>query len=1095
MKLLKLTLATCMIFATSVGFAQKKKKDNSNAHPIEEVGLSGLKFRNIGPALTSGRIADLAVNPNDHSEYYVAVACGGVWKTTNAGTTYDPIFDGEGSYSIGCVTIDPSNTSTVWVGTGENNNQRSVAYGDGVYKSDDSGKTWKHMGFKESEHIGKIVVDPRNSDIVYVAAYGPLWSAGGDRGLYKTTDGGKTWDKIIETDEHTGINDIILDPRNSDLIYAAAHQRRRRVFTYISGGPGSTLMKSRDGGLNWDTVANGFASGDLGRIGLAISPVNPDYVFAIVEGTKDNKGFYRSTNRGASWKKMSSHTSSGNYYTEIVPDPIDLDRVYSMETWGQVTNDGGATWQATGEKSKHVDNHCMWIDPSDNRHMISGCDGGLYETWDLATTWQFKANLPVTQFYKVTVDNDAPFYNVYGGTQDNFSLGGPSRTTNAAGINNADWFITNGGDGFESAVDWENPDIVYAQAQYGWLVRYDKASGEAVGIQPMPGKGEAGYRWNWDAPLLVSPHKSSRLYFAANKVFCSDDRGDTWKTISGDLTQQLDRNTMPVMGKVWSMDAIMKNKSTTIFGNIVALDESPKKEGLLYAGTDDGLIQVTEDKGVTWKKMSTFPGVPKNTYVNMVLPSQHAEGTVFAAFNNHKNGDFKPYLLKSTDKGASWTNIAGNLPERGSVYCIAEDHIDPNLLFAGTEFGCFFSVNGGKSWKQLKAGLPTIAIRDIAIQRRENDLVLASFGRGFYVLDDYTPLRNVQAEVLEKAAHIFPIKDALMYIEATPLGLRGKAFQGESYWTTPNPKVGAIFTYFVKEAPKSLKKQRQDREKKAAKDGEVITYPTFAEMEAEDNEEDAYLIFTVKDQQGNVVRKLTTKASAGLQRITWDFRYPTTSPVSLKAQDLSNVFASEDVGHLAMPGTYTVEISQSINRKVSSLNASASFVCKTLNQATMPAADKAALLAFQQKVGELSRALDGAGRYYNEMSTRMKYVKEAIKVTPDAPLSLMNDAKTIELRMHKLDEVMWGDGTRSSREFETPPAISDRVGVTVYNLLQSTSAPSQTAKDNYRIATEEFPAVLTELKSIASALAALESKLEQNGAPWTPGRLPKWEAQ
>ncbi len=420
-----------------------------------------------------------------------------VWKTSNSGNTYQPIFDGQGSYSIACVTIDPNNPHTIWVGTGENNNQRSVAYGDGVYKSEDGGASWQNVGLKSSEHIGNIIVHPTHSDVVYVAAYGPLWSEGGERGLYKTEDGGKTWKNILSIDEHTGISEIVMDPRNPDVIYAAAHQRRRHVFTYVGGGPSSGIHKSTDGGKTWTKLSSGLPSATMGRIGLAISPVNPDYVYAIIEAEKDQQGFYRSTNRGASWTKMSKHKTSGNYYQELYCDPVDVDKVFSMDTWLHHTEDGGKTFVETGEKNKHVDNHCMWIDPQDTKHWIVGCDGGIYETWDHAANWQYKPNLPVTQYYKVAVDNASPFYNVYGGTQDNNSMGGPSATMTNHGIRNSDWYITNGGDGFESAIDPVDPNIVYAQSQYGWLVRYDKVTGEKVSIQPQPKAGEPGLRWNW----------------------------------------------------------------------------------------------------------------------------------------------------------------------------------------------------------------------------------------------------------------------------------------------------------------------------------------------------------------------------------------------------------------------------------------------------------------------------------------------------------------------------------------------------------------------------------------------------------------------
>ena len=760
--------------------------------------FNGLKLRNIGPAVTSGRISDIAVNPEKKSEYYIASASGGVWKTSNAGTTFNPIFDQQGSYSIGCITLDPNNPNIVWVGTGENNGQRSVGYGDGLYKSTDGGGSWTNVGLKNSEHIARVIVHPNHSNTIYVAAQGPLWSAGGDRGLYKSTDGGNSWNIILKVDNHTGVTDLVMDPNDPDVLYAATYQRRRHVHSFISGGPGSGLHKSIDGGKSWEQLKTGLPTVDMGRIGLAISPVNANYVYAIVEAAKGEGGFYKSTNRGASWVKMNSYATSGNYYQEIVCDPADVNKVYVMDTWGKVTKDGGKTFQATGETDKHVDNHALWIDGDNTSHFLAGCDGGLYESYDMGASWDFKSNLPITQFYRVTTDNAEPFYNIYGGTQDNFSLGGPSRTTNAAGIVNADWYVTNGGDGFGSQVDPTDPNVVYAQAQYGWLVRYDKRSGEKIGIQPIPGKGEAAYRWNWDAPLLISPHSHTRLYFAANKLFKSDDRGNTWKTISGDLSRQQDRNKFKVMDKVWSIDAVAKNNSTSIYGNIVSLTESPVKENLLYTGTDDGLIQVTEDAGVNWKKTETFPGIPEFTYVNYLLASRHDENTVYAVFNNHKNGDFKPYVLKSNNKGKSWTAISSDLPVKGSVYCIAEDHIDPNLLFVGTEFGLFFSANAGKNWTQLKNGIPTVGIRDIDIQERENDLVLASFGRGFYILDDYSPLRTANQIIAKKEAHIFPIKDAWMYVESMPLGIRGKGFLGSSYYTAPNPEFGATLTYYLK---------------------------------------------------------------------------------------------------------------------------------------------------------------------------------------------------------------------------------------------------------------------------------------------------------
>ncbi|MCB0840092.1 MAG: glycosyl hydrolase, partial [Bacteroidetes bacterium] len=672
-------------------------------------------------------------------------------------------------------------------------------------------------------------------------------------------------------------------------------------------------------------------------------------------------------------------------------------------------------------------------------------------------------------------------------------MGGPSRTINSHGISNDDWYITNGGDGFESQVDPEDPNIVYAQAQYGYLVRHDKKSGESISIKPIEGKGEPGLRWNWDAPLLISPHKGTRLYFAANKLFKSEDRGNTWTAISGDLSRQIDRNKLPVMGKVWSMDAIEKNKSTSIYGNIVALDESPRKEGLIYVGTDDGLVQITDNTGGNWRKIETFPGIPEKTYVNMLIASQHDDNTVFAAFNNHKNGDFKPYLLKSTDQGRSWTSIASDLPERGSVYAVAEDHIDPNLLFVGTEFGLYFSHNGGQNWHELKSGLPTIAIRDIAIQKRENDLVLASFGRGFYILDDYSPLRNLKEEMFAQEAFIFPTKDALMFVEANPLGNSGKSFQGESFYGAQNPEIGATFTYYIKEGIQTLEQKRKEAEKEAAKAGTDITYPTFEEMRAEDDEEKPYLLFTITDEDGNIINRVTTNASKGVKRMTWDLRYPSSSPIRLRGN--SPFGGRGGSGHLVLPGKYFVSLSQSVNGKISELVGPQPFTVKSLNNTTLPAEDREALVAFQNKLSDLSRAVRGAASLRGDLAEKVNYIRAAIQQSPSVPITMMDQAKALDDKLTDINRQLNGDRSVSNREFETPPSITSRIGRATYGLYGTTSAPTQTMKDAYDIVSEEFAPILEELKGIVKEIQDMEKKLEEYGAPYTPGRIPVWQKE
>lgn len=1085
---MRITLLALLVSLVAVdSFAQRKKTAAPAKHYLEDVSLSGMKFRNIGPAITSGRISDFAINPNNPSQYYVATSAGGVWKTNNAGNTYEPLFDSQGSYSIGVVTMDPSNSSTIWVGTGENNNQRSVGFGDGVYKSSDAGASWQKMGLENSEHIGKIIVHPDNSDVVYVAAIGPLWSAGGDRGVYKTADGGETWENVLSIDEHTGINDLEIDPRNPEVLYASAFQRRRHVFTYISGGPGSAIYKSTDGGATWEKAQKGLPDVDLGRIDIEISPADPEIIYAIVEAAQGKGGFFKSTDRGASWKKQSGHTTSGNYYVEIFADPVDPDKVYSMDTWMHVTEDGGKSFRVLGEDYKHVDNHVMWINPSNTDHLLVGCDGGIYETWDMGTHWDFKENLPVTQFYKVAVDNDVPFYNVYGGTQDNFSLGGPSRTTSQNGISNDQWFITHGGDGFESQIDPENPDIVYAQSQYGVLVRYDRKSGEEKGIQPKERKGENSYRWNWDAPLAVSAHKSGRIYFAANKVFRSDDRGNSWEVISDDLSRQINRNELEVMGRVWSVDAVAKNGGVSPYGAAVAFSESPLDENLLVVGTDDGLIQITEDGGENWRSVGSFAGVPARTYVNAVLTSNHDANVIYAVFNNHKNGDFKPYAFVSKDKGASWVSITSNLPEKGSTYTIAEDHVDANLLFAGTEYGVFFSNNMGASWKQLKAGMPTIAIRDLAIQQRENDLVMASFGRGFFVLDDYSALRELSDDNVATAGKLYPVRDALLFEKSTPYGLPAQAFQGDNFYMGDNLGSAAIFTFSIGEDLKKARDQRLEEEKEHRESGGNNNYPSYDELKAEQMEADPYLLFTIVNSQGEVVRKLTTKPSKGINRINWDLRHASKEPISLTPPPFYNPFGGTNEGTLVEPGTYSVTLSKVLDGEVSALDGPMEFEVVPLDNTVLPAIDRAALVAFQTEVNTLSGKVSATNQRMRELSNQMRHMKEAITLAPVNQVEMSVLFEQLEIVFYELQSRLQGDRVAGRLDIEGPPSVANRVGFLMYEQSNSTSEPTATHRSSFAIASEDFSTIENDFRQLLSGTyQQLQNKLKESGAPYTP---------
>ena len=1076
----------CSLFCLQSVVAQKSKKEDKQ--PLDEIKIDGLKWRNIGPSLTSGRISDVAVNPNNPFEYYVAASAGGVWKTVNSGVTFKPIFDNEGSYSIGCITIDPNNTNVIWVGTGENNNQRSVSFGDGVYKSMDGGSTWKHMGLKMSEHIGKIIVHPNDSNIVFVAAIGPLWSKGGDRGLYKTTNGGDTWEAVLTVDEHTGVNDIVMDLTNPDVLYASTLQRRRHVYTYVGGGPGSGLHKSTDGGNTWSKSQTGLPEVELGRIGLSISPADPEIIYAIVEAADSKGGFFASTNRGASWEKRGSHKTSGNYYQEIIADPIDPNTIYSMDTWMSVSHDGGRSFQKVGEVFKHVDNHCMWIDPNNNEHWLVGCDGGMYETFDAAKTWDFKENIPVTQFYKVAVDNDYPFYNVYGGTQDNFSIGGPSRVLTNHGITNFDWFITNGGDGFESQVDPENPNIVYAQSQYGYLVRYDKLSGEIMGIQPAERQGEDAYRFNWDSPLAVSKHKSGRLYFAANKVFRSDDYGNSWEVISDDLSQQIDRNKLKVYDRVVSIDAVAKNGSTSLYGSIVALSESPIDENLLAVGTDDGLVHISENGGSSWRKISNISGAPKQSYVNSVYLSKHDVNVIYVAFNHHKYGDFKPYIFKSSDKGASWTSISSNLP-KGSVYAIEEDHVDKNLIFCGTEYGAFFSPNQGQRWKELSSGLPTIAVRDIAIQERENDLVLGTFGRGFYVMDDYSALRTIKNNKPTETAILYPVREALSWERSSPLGLPGKSFQGDNFYTAENLGPVAMITYYYNETYKSLKDQRSKKEKELIKGKKDTPYPNYNELKAERDEADPQLVFTIKNDVGTVVKKEFKAPKEGVQRFHWDLRYTLPNPIDLSESSFYNPWEAIDEGTLVEPGKYSVQMDLFEDGTMTSLVAPKSFYVKALKNTVMPAEDRSAKVAFQKSVAQLEANYSATQTIIDETNNKLRYIKSAIKRSEQPYENLMASVIAIEDKLQAINVELYGDPVKRSLDVSQPQTPANRIGTISYEQKYSTSAPTETHKNSFAIAKRQIGAIKTSVENVYNVdIKQLEQKLISSGAAYTPGR-------
>lgn len=1093
-KLVFCTVAASVSCAASTGVGRGGTADDKE-RPLSEAGFKGFKLRSIGPALMSGRIADIALHPRNHSVWYVAVGSGGVWKTENAGTTWQPIFDEQPSYSIGCVTIDPSDPNVIWVGTGENVGGRHVGFGDGVYKSTDGGKNWKNVGLGKSEHVAKIIVHPENSDIVWVAAEGPLWSKGGERGLYKTTDGGKTWKRTLAAGPWTGVTSLVLDPRNPDVLYAATWQRHRTVAAYVGGGPESGIHRTKDGGESWEKLTEGLPKKTMGKIGLAISPMQPDVIYASIELHRRKGGVWRSDDRGATWVKGAEAAPGGtgpHYYQELYASPHAFDRLYLADVRLQMSVDGGKTFEVMRHKTKHVDHHALVFRPDDPDYLLVGTDGGLYESFDLGKTWRFVANLPVTQFYKVAVDDAEPFYTVYGGTQDNNTQGGPSRTDNVSGIRNADWFITLFADGHQPATEPGNPKIMYSEFQRGNLFRIDRTTGERTYIQPQPAAGQPEERFNWDAPILVSPHAPARLYFASQRVWRSDDRGDRWTAVSGDLTRNQDRMLLPVMDKKWSWDASWDLFAMSTFNTITSLAESPRREGLLYAGTDDGLLQISEDGGQRWRRIDVdrLPGVPRGAFVNDIKADLFDENVVYIALDNHKQGDFAPYLLKSTDRGRSWRSIVGDLPERHLVWRLVQDHVNPDLLFAGTEFGIFFTVDGGKDWTKLSGDVPTIAFRDLAIQRRENDLVGASFGRGFFVLDDYTPLRSVSEQTLEQRAMLFPVRDARWYIERSPLGQDGRASQGDGYYVAPNPPFGALFTYYLKDAIETREGRRQKREEDLLKEEPTADtpFPGWDAVEAERREPKPAVWIAIRDAQGRPVRRIAGPTKAGVHRISWDLRYPATQAIGLKPPPWVDP-KEEPKGHLAAPGAYTATLYLQVDGRAEQVGKPLPFNVKRMTQGTLAGAPVDTTVAFWRRLAALTRAVTAARVALEQADAQLAEIAQALARSRTTPSALDAELEALRLALDTVKRTLFGNPSKKTIGELGADTVDRRLQVASFGTSASTYGPTPTHRASLDIAERAFARSRKRLNTLLGTdLPALQRKLRDAGAPWTRGQ-------
>ena len=1056
--------------------------------------LSAFRFRAIGPATYSGRIGDIAVHP-DKKTWYLGVASGGVWKTENAGTTWSSIFDSQQDvYSVGTVVLDPRDPNIVWVGTGENNAQRSVSYGNGIYKSEDGGRSWRNMGLKESEHIGRIEFDPRDSKTMYVAAQGPLFSEGGERGFYKTTDGGVTWTNILKGTRWAGVNDVSVDPRNPDVLLASTWQRHRHFFGYLAGGPESALHRSTDGGKTWrqlSVVPNGE-----GRIGLARSASQPHIVYAIVEAAGGRGGTFRSDDGGASWRKQGSYASIGLYYQEIFVDPVNPDRVYSMDVRTMVSNDAGRSFAPLGESGKHVDNHALWADPDDPDHLLIGSDGGLYESFDGGAHYKFFANLPLAQMYKIDISRELPFYLVCGGTQDNYSFCGPTRTNNDNGIRNSDWFVTNGGDGFQSRVDPVEPHIIYAESQNGGLTRFDRRSGEGVGIVPQPAPGEPASRWNWDSPLILSPHDRTRLYFGSQRLWRSNDRGDSWTAISPDLTRNLARPDLKMQGRLWSVDAVSRNTSTAFYGNLTAIAESPIAAGLIYVGTDDGLIQITENDGGSWRRVDRLPGVPDTSYVSYLTASVHDANVVYASVMNYQRGDFTPYVLRSIDRGRTWTSIAGNLPVRGNVHVIREDPKMKGLLFAGTEFGLFVSFDDGARWQAIRGGLPPISIRDIAIHPELDDLVVATFGRGIFVLDDYSALRSINASMLRAEATLLPMRPSYLFMQDSPLGGSGVSFQGASHYFANNPPVGATFTYHLRAQYRSARQVREQREQGLNRSGADVPFPGFESLKAEQEEEAPSVEVEVTDARGAVVSRFNGGNSTGTNRVTWNLRWPAVTPVGGAQQGggaggggsgAGGAAAQGGSGPYVVPGTYKAQLFKRVAGVRSPITQPMEFEVRLLPNAPVTVTERQQALEYQQRAQSIQRVVLGMNALMAETSTRLDALQQAVqRIT--RPTTLDADVRAAIVKLRGIREQLNGDNTPGRYSEPTAVSLVSRMQRAA-SVGETLAVPTQTQQEQLEIIAAQFPNIKVALDAfVAEDLARLEREAEAQGAPWTPGR-------
>lgn len=1003
--------------------------------------LERLEWRSIGPANMGGRTTDIEGVPGNPNLVYVATASGGLWKTTNGGITWTPIFERQGTISIGDIALDPNNPDVIWVGTGESNTRNSVSFGDGVYKSTDGGKTWQHAGLKDSERIARILINPRNPDVVYVGALGHAFGSNEERGVFMTTDGGKTWQKVLYVDAQHGVADMDMDPTNPNILYAALWHFERKPWTHRSGSEKGGVFKSVDGGRTWKKLENGLPK-LLGRIGVKVAPSNPNIVYVIAESKEGT--LFCSDDRGETFKQISKETrivSRGFYYTDLRVDPTDENRVYAVASQLLVSIDGGKTFRRISSRT-HSDYHALWIDPKNPHRMWQGQDGGIAVSYDRGETWEYVNNFPAGQFYQIFADNRQPFYYVTGGLQDNGTWTGPSRTREPAGILNDDWRMVSFGDGFYVVSHADNPDLYLSESQGGNIVLTDFRTREQQDISPQPRRNDGGpvselkYRFNWNAPLVLSPHDKNTVYFGANVVFKSTDFGRTWQVISPDLTTNDPEKQQDAGGPVW-----MENTTAEYHCTIISLTESPARAGVIWVGTDDGNLQVTTDGGKNWTNViHNVPGIAAHSPVSHVEPSRTSAQVAYVSFDRHMLDDFRPYIFKTTDGGKSWTNISGNLPEKAYVWVVREDPKNPNLLYAGTELGLYASYTGGMNWISLGLkNLPNVAVHDILIHPRENDLILGTHGRSIWIFDDATPIQQLNAEVLKSDVYLFDIRPALRF--ATRMSRYGI---GNKVFTGPNPPYGALITYYLKDKP----------------------------------DEKTSVKIQILDSGGKVIRELTENVpkEKGLNRVAWDLRYERPKLRRPPGEEETE-FTGGPRGPQAVPGTYTVRLTvgdKTVEKPVEIRLDPTVSVSQAELQAQLELGLK--LRDMQSATNEALRALDSLK---NQLEQVDKTMKDRLPTVPeDIKKALTDHTRQVEELISSLAR------PRDMPGYAVGPKLAERIGGLFFDIDGVNAAPTQYQREFLEEINAEFEKKIGQVNMfIEQTVPKLNDMLRRVNAP------------